>query len=219
MFRKICTITALSLLTAGALRAQGNAIRLQLEPGSQLTFDGTSTLHGFTCKTTNIQAYIDVDPSYATKDLSTIAKPIANVKIVIPVKSLQCGGELEKNMFKTLKADQFPTITYTLGTYEVAPGSASASSFVAQTNGTLNIAGKDNTIAMRVDAARVADGVVTATGQHVMKMSDYGIKPPTFMLGTLRVGNQITVKYTLKATAKNVAAAIAARTGELLAAQ
>lgn len=219
MLTKICTVAALSLLTAGALGAQGSAVRLQLEPGSQLTFDGTSTLHGFTCKTTNIQAYIDVDPSYATKDLSAIAKPIANVKVVIPVKSLQCGGELEKNMFKTLKADEFPTITYTLGTYEVAPGSASAASFAAQTSGTLNIAGKDNTIAMRVDAARVGDGIVTASGQQVIKMTDYGIKPPTFMLGTLRVGNQITVKYTLKATAKNVAEAIATRTAEMLAAQ
>lgn len=219
MFNKICTVAALSLLTAGTLGAQGSAVRLQLEPGSQLSFDGTSTLHGFTCTTTSLQAYIDVDPSYATKDLSAIAKPIASVKVVIPVKSLQCGGELEKNMFKTLKADQYPTITYTLGTYEVASGSASATSFAAQTNGTLNIAGKDNPIAMRVDAARLANGVVTATGQRAIKMSDYGIKPPTFMLGTLRVGNQITVKYTLKATAKNVAAAIAARTGELLAAQ
>ena len=219
MLKTICAVAALSLLTAGALGAQGSAVRLQLEPGSQLTFDGTSTLHGFTCKTTNIQAYIDVDPSYATKDLSSIAKPIANVKVVIPVKSLQCGGELEKNMFKTLKADQYPTITYTLGTYEVAPGSASATSFAAQTNGTLTVAGKDNPIAMRVDAARQAGGIVTATGQQVIKMSDYGIKPPTFMLGTLRVGNQITVKDTLKATAKNVAAAIAARTGDLVAAQ
>lgn len=219
MFNTIRMVAALSLLTAGTLGAQGSAVRLQLEPGSQLSFDGTSTLHGFTCKTTSLQAYIDVDPSYATKDLSAIAKPIASVKVVIPVKSLQCGGELEKNMFKTLKADQYPTITYTLGTYEVASGSASAASFAAETNGTLNIAGKDNPIAMRVEAARLGSGVVTATGQRAIKMSDYGIKPPTFMLGTLRVGNQITVKYTLKATAKNVAAAIAARTGELLAAQ
>jgi hypothetical protein len=28
-------------------------------------------------------------------------------------------------------------------------------------------------------------------------MSDYGIKPPTMMMGTIRVGDKVTVRYRL----------------------
>jgi hypothetical protein len=30
-------------------------------------------------------------------------------------------------------------------------------------------------------------------------MTDFGIKPPSFMFGTLKVGNEVTVKFNLKA--------------------
>jgi polyisoprenoid-binding protein YceI len=207
--RTALTAAAIALL-ATTLSAQTGAVRLQLAPGSQLTFDGTSTLHGFTCTTSTMQAYIDVDPSYQTASLSTIAHPIVNVQVVIPVKSLKCGGELENNMYKTLNATQFPYVIYKLTSYDMIAETAAASNFSAATKGELTIAGKANPIVMTVDAARGADGVVSATSTQAIKMSAFGIKPPTFMLGTLRVGDQLKVKFTLKATQ----AAIAAATGD-----
>jgi polyisoprenoid-binding protein YceI len=86
----------------------------------------------------------------------------------------------------------------------------SASAFAMQTKGGLTIAGTTKDIDMRVDALRAKDSVVTATGQETIQMTDFGIKPPTFMLGVLRVGNKLVVKFTLKATAKAVANARAA---------
>ena len=208
--RTVLTAAALALL-ATTLSAQTSAVRLQLAPGSQLSFEGTSTLHGFTCTTSTMQAYIDVDPSYQTANLNTIAHPIVNVQVVIPVRSLKCGGELENNMYKTLNATQFPYVIYKLTGYDVASETASASKFNAVTRGELTIAGKENPIQMTIDAARASDGVVSATAEQTIKMSAFGIKPPTFMLGTLRVGDQLKVKFTLKATQ----AAIAAATGDV----
>jgi polyisoprenoid-binding protein YceI len=208
---KIRTIAVASLmaLAAGALSAQtGTAVRLQLAPGSQLTFDGTSTLHGFTCTTKTMQAYIDVDPAYQTANLSTLAHPIVAVQVVIPVRSLSCGGELEKNMFNTLNASQYPYIVYKLASYDIVSGTASAAAFTGDTKGVLTISGKANPIAMNVGASRTSDGVVTATGEQAIKMSDFGIKPPTFMLGTLRVRDELKVRFTLKATSAAVAAAV-----------
>jgi len=208
--RTVLTAAALALL-ATTLSAQASAVRLQLAPGSQLSFEGTSTLHGFTCTTSTMQAYIDVDPSYQTANLNTIAHPIVNVQVVIPVRSLKCGGELENNMYKTLNATQFPYVIYKLTGYDVATETATASRFNAVTRGELTIAGKENPIQMTIDAARASDGVVSATAEQTIKMSAFGVKPPTFMLGTLRVGDQLKVKFTLKATQ----AAIAAATGDV----
>lgn len=210
---------AIAILSATTLGAQPNLVRLQLAPGTQLSFEGTSTLHGFTCTTTTMQAYIDVDASYKTANLTTLAHPIAGVQVVIPVKSLSCGGELEGNMRKTLNAAQYPYIIYKLGTYDLVSGTASASGFTVASQGQLTIAGKENPVTLTVKASREGDGTVSATGTQTIKMSDFGIKPPTFMLGTLRVGNELKVKFTVNATSASVASAMTELGARLAAAR
>jgi polyisoprenoid-binding protein YceI len=212
--RTVLTAGAVALL-ATTLGAQQGAVRLQLAPGSQISFDGTSTLHGFTCTTSTMQAYVDVDPGYQTSNLNTVAHPIVSVQVVIPVKSLKCGGELENNMYKTLNATQFPYVVYKLTGYDVAGPTATASSFSAVTRGALTIAGKENPLQMNVDAARSADGAVSATSAQVIKMSAYGITPPKFMLGTLRVGDELKVKFTLKMTHGAIASALSEAASQL----
>lgn len=206
ILRSAITLTA---LFSSALGAQSSsAVRLQLAPNTELSFEGTSTLHGFTCTTSTMQAYIDVDASYRTESLATVAHPIVAVQIIIPVKSLSCGGELENNMRKTLNATKFPYIIYKLSNYDVATGGASASAFTAATQGSLTIAGTEHPVALSVKASRATDGVVSATGAQTIKMSDFGVKPPTFFLGTLRVGNELKVKFTVNATSAAVASAV-----------
>ena len=206
IFTSAFTLAALFSSAVGA--QSSSAVRLQLAPNTQLSFEGTSTLHGFTCTTSTMQAYIDVDPSYKTESLATVARPIVAVQIVIPVKSLACGGELENNMRNTLNAQKYPYIIYKLSNYDVIAGTASTSAFTASTQGTLTIAGAEHPVALTVKASRAADGVVSATGAQTIKISDFGIKPPTFFLGTLRVGNELKVKFTVNATSAAVASAI-----------
>src|SRR5205809_6227132 len=105
--RKSLVIASALLAAATAANAQSaSAVRLRLDPGSELTIAGTSTLHDFHCKTNKINAYVDVDPGY-TKDLTKVSRPIAAVKVNIVVKTLTCGnGQMDRNMYNTLKADE-----------------------------------------------------------------------------------------------------------------
>jgi YceI-like domain. len=186
--------------------AAQQSVRMQLLPGSTLTGEGTSTMHGFTCKTDKMEAFIDVDPAFRVKQLTEVAHPIVKTRIVIPVKSLKCGeGKMDKNMYETLKADENPTITYVLSTYTLLQGSATETAFGANTEGVLTIVGKDKTIAMPIKATRGADGSATATGKYALLMTDFGIKPPKFMFGALKVGNQVTVTFNIKAGSAAVA--------------
>jgi polyisoprenoid-binding protein YceI len=189
------TIAALATAATTAGAQSASAIRLRLLPGTELSISGTSNVHDFHCKTNKINAYIDVDPGY-TKDLTKVARPIVSVKVNIAVKSLSCGNrKMDENMYATLKADQNQLIRYTLSGYDILNGSATA--FAAKTNGTLTILGKDKTVAMKVDATRLAEGKATAEGEETLLMSDFGIKPPSFMFGTMRVGNEVKVKFNL----------------------
>jgi polyisoprenoid-binding protein YceI len=199
MRKTLLTVSALmaAATTAGAQSA--NAIRLRLDPASELTVEGTSSLHAWHCKTNKINAYVDVDPGY-TKDLTKLARPIAAVKVNIVVKTLTCGNaQMDRNMYNTLKADENQLIKYTLSGYDILDGTASPTSFAAKTTGTLAIAGQTKTIDMKISAERLGDGKAVAQGEQRLLLTDFGIKPPSFMFGTLKVGNEIKVKFNLKA--------------------
>ena len=197
--RKIFFIASALIATNAAVSAQGpSAIRLRLEPGSLLSISGTSSLHDFTCKTQKMNVYVDVDPNY-TKDLTKISNPIVSVQVNIPVRNLKCdNGKIDENMYKTLKADKNAVITYILSGYDILAGSASANGFAAKTKGTLTVAGQKHGVDMRVNARSLGAGKATAEGEHAVLMTDFGIKPPSFMLGTLKVGNEIKIKFNIK---------------------
>lgn len=199
MRKTLLTISAL-MAAASTAGAQGaNAIRLRLDPASELTVEGTSSMHDWHCKTNKLNAYVDVDPGY-TKDLTKVARPIAAVKVNIVVKTLSCGNsQMDRNMYSTLKADENQLIKYTLSGYDILSGSVSPTSFAAKTNGTLAIAGETRPIEMKISAERTGDGKAVATGEQTLLLSDFGIKAPSFMFGTLKVGNEVKVKFTLKA--------------------
>jgi polyisoprenoid-binding protein YceI len=195
----LLTVSALMAAAATAGAQGANAIRLRVDPASQLTIEGTSSMHAWHCKTDKINAYVDVDPGY-TKDLTKVARPIAAVKVNIVVKSLSCGNsQMDRNMYSTLKADENQLIKYTLSGYDILSGSVSPTSFAAKTTGTLLIAGEEKPIQMKISAERTANGQAIATGEQTLLLSDFGIKAPSFMFGTLKVGNEVKVKFTLKA--------------------
>ena len=194
-------------LAATATHAQGtDGVSLELRPGSELSFEGTSTLHGFHCKTTKLQATVQVDPAYSAARLSELRRPLKTVEVVIPVKSLTCGNKgLEENLRKTLKADQYPDIRYELSTYQVPSTSLTDNGFTLQTVGKVTVAGKQSTIEMPIQAERHSDGNAKAIATQSLLMTDFGIKPPVFMLGTLKTGNKITVSFKLNVAPQSLA--------------
>lgn len=205
----LMTSALIAVAASGAIAQGPSAIRLRLEPGSELSISGTSSMHAFECKTSKMNAYVDVDPGYM-KDLTRIARPIANVQVNIVVKTLSCGNKtMDKNMFATLKADKTENqiIRYTLSGYDIID--ASTSQFGAKTTGTLVIGGKSKVVAMNISAERQGAGKASAKGEQSLLMSDFGIKPPSFMFGTLKVGDEIKVKFNLK-TGPELIAQIAA---------
>ncbi len=199
MRKTLLTVSSLLTTAATAGAQSASAIRLRLDPASEVTVEGTSSMHDWHCKTNKISAYVDVDPAY-TKDLTKVTRPIAAVKVNIVVKSLSCGNsQMDRNLYGTLKADENQVIQYTLSGYDLLNGSVSPSSFAASTNGTLSIAGETKSIEMKISAERQADGKAVAQGEQTLLLTDFGIKPPSFMFGALKVGNEVKVKFTLKA--------------------
>ena len=213
MRKTLMTVSAMMAVAATAGAQSSSAIRLRLDPTSEVTIEGTSSLHAFHCKTNKMMAYVDVDPGY-TKDLTKVSRPIVSVKVNIVVRTLTCGnGQMDKNMYSTLGADKNPLIKYSMSGYDILNGSTSPAAFVAKTTGTLMVAGQEKVISMKINAERLSDGKATAQAEQTILMSDFGIKAPSFMLGTLKVGNEVTVKFNLKVGPELLAQLAAATNG------
>jgi polyisoprenoid-binding protein YceI len=196
------TIAAALLATlAGTATTQTapQSVRLTVLTGSKVTVDGGSNLHSWSCTADSVDARIDADAAIARLGAAA-PKAVDKAQIRIPVTGLKCGdGTMDKNLYKALKASANPSIAYQLTAVETVPG-ADADHFTLKATGTLTIAGAEKPITMAIATTRQPNGTLKATGAVPLLMTDFGIKPPTAILGTLRTKDQVTVRFELVMT-------------------
>jgi hypothetical protein len=187
---------------ATAADTHGVPLPLTLGAGSTVWLDGTSSLHEFESRTSDFSARFQRDP--ATREPVDVAgldqlirtSGVTGLDVDIPVAAMRSGKSgLDKNMQKTLKADQFPSIRFQLGRYALTATSA-ADTAAVQAEGTLTVAGHERPSTLNARAYRSAQGV-WVEGTQSLLMTDFGIRPPTMMLGALKVGDRVTVHYRL----------------------
>lgn len=192
---------AVLVLAATAASAGAQSARYTLAPTSSVTVEGTSNIHAWHATSTELATTIQVAlPASA-------GSTVESVTLSLPVTSLRSGkGGLDKNLYKALKAERNPTITFVMKTYSSSPG-ADAGSFDATVGGILAVNGVEREVTATATMTADAKGVLTAAGSTTFKMTDFGIKPVTALLGTIRTGDAVTVKFELSgAPAEGIAA-------------
>ena len=205
MTTRYMTSLALTALLTIAGSASAQSIRLAVAPESKLWIEGGSNLHDWSCKASSIDATIEVDEAFLKSTSPTLLK---KVQVKVPVRNLKCGhGGMDNNLYKALKADDVADISYILGTFDVIP--SAADSFTVKSVGTLQIAGAEKTVNMDITASKLTDGSIRANGELPLLMTDFGVKPPTAMFGTLRTDNKVTVKFSLLVGPQTITAASA----------
>ena len=185
MKRILIAAAALFLVLAGVAAAD----RFVPAKGSLIRIEGTSTLHDWKMEGTSIGGSVTAPPL----EQWTKAAPAGEASISIPVTSIRSEhAKMDKLMAEALKAGANPTIRYELTNAVVAqPGAP----FVLNTRGKLTIAGVTRDVDMQITGNRNPNNTYTLTGQLPIRMSDYGIKPPTAMLGTIKTGNDVKVTF------------------------
>jgi polyisoprenoid-binding protein YceI len=157
---------------------------LALSSTSKIWFDGTSNVKSFSCSAKKLDLDIASDAD------ATPAKIVKSASLSIPVSQIDCkNGTMNGHMRDALKADKNPAITWKLSSYRV-DGTA------VVIDGTLTIAGRENPIELRGIGA-ATNGTITLKGTKVLKMTEFGVKPPSLMFGTMKVADPITVSFDL----------------------
>jgi polyisoprenoid-binding protein YceI len=197
----------LALVVAAATAGAQATTRIPVASTSKLWIEGTSNVHNWKCDATTLDAAIDID-GLAAQFAATAPKMLKKVSVKVPVKSLKCGHDkMNDNLYKALKADDTSEISYIMATFESVAGETK-DDFTLKTVGTLKIAGTESEVTMDVAATRLPDGTLTATGTVPIKMTAFGVKPPTAMFGAIKAGDEVKVKFELSIGAKVIAAAL-----------
>jgi polyisoprenoid-binding protein YceI len=199
---------AAALLIPGALLGAGThaAGRLTMAPESRLWVEGTSTVRSYTCSATKVDGTVGFQGEPGAS-LEEVGRAVDAVEIEVPVAALDCrNGTMNEHMRKALKAADNPVIRYRMTSREIAPR-ADSSGLTAKLTGTLSMAGREREIEMTADAVQEANGRYRVTGSEELRMTEFGIKPPSLMLGTLKVHDKVVVRYEVVLTNPDVAAA------------
>jgi polyisoprenoid-binding protein YceI len=158
-----------------------------------MKLSGTSTLHNWVMNAQTFTGEAQFIFNVSNADQLKSIKSLSFNLVVTDLKSGEKG--LDKNAYKALKTDQYKDILYKLASATVMP--EQDGKYLIKTQGALTIAGVTKNVSMDVYAVINKDGSITCTGSNKLKMTDYQVKPPKFMLGAMKTGDDITLNYTL----------------------
>ena len=168
---------------------------LTLQPESRLWIKGTSTVRSFECKAGALDAKVESTGPGATAALMSGTKAVTSAEVSILADRLDCGnGTMNSHMKKALKATEHPTIRFRIASYTLAK---SAEGMKADLTGTLTLGGVEKPVTVSAIGKDEGDGKLRVNGTYELRMTEYGLKPPTLMMGTMRVNERVNVGFDL----------------------
>lgn len=168
----------LSMAGAQSFKLDNNA--------SSLEVLGTSTLHDWeiTAEELNGSAQVSSENN---------AHSINSLNFQVKVEGLKSGkSAMDNNTYEALNSDDYATIDYVLK--EVVSSSKNGNYYDLNTKGALTIAGCTKVITIPVKT-EINGNKMVCTGQVTFKMTDFKVEPPTALLGTVKTGDEITIKF------------------------
>jgi YceI-like domain len=161
-------------------------------PGSVITFDteskvwveGTSTVKAYKCAAKSIVAEMQEGPEGSSANVAQLVK---SAVVTVATEALECGnGTMNEHMRKALKQSEHPNVSFTLDSYTLDP--------TGLLKGKLQIAGQEKEVEF---PATITDnnGTIRVVGSKQINMKEWGVKPPSLMLGTMKVNPVVTINF------------------------
>jgi polyisoprenoid-binding protein YceI len=179
-----------ALVLCNLLQAQ-SLYKITDSKDMDMKLSGTSTLHNWAMDAKAFSG--DAEFKIGADGQLTALRSLTFSLVVANLKGSESG--LNKNAYKALKADEYKDIDYKLLSATIVHEKDNR--YLIKAHGSLTIAGLTNEVSMDVECMVNEDKTITCTGSEKLNMTDYAVKPPTFMLGAMKTGDAITLNFTL----------------------
>jgi polyisoprenoid-binding protein YceI len=173
-------ITLLAVLVIGMM---ASAQFIRPPQAASLIISGTSNLHDWESKATQVNISGKFDAANGS------FRGVEGLVVQVPVKSIKSekGKTMDSKTYDALLADAHPTIVFTATSVAVSGNSITVP-------GNLKIAGKTQPATLKATWKSVSGGI-QISGSYALKMTDFGIAPPTALMGTMKTGDGVTLEY------------------------
>jgi polyisoprenoid-binding protein YceI len=156
-----------------------------LDSKSTFSVAGTSTLHDWEMKSASGTGTANL--TIANSKLSEIE----SLSVTLLAESVKSEKKsMDKVAYETLKTDKNKNIKYVLKSAE------KVNETTWELTGTYTIAGVSKVYKTTVKTTVTKDGL-NLQGTNKITFTDFGMKSPTAMLGTIKTGQDLTIKFNL----------------------
>jgi hypothetical protein len=181
-------LTLSSALTSSIANAQ---IKYQSVGGVKLVIEGTSNIHDWDMKS---------DKGYCSSlfDITQTGtlNGVSYINFTVPAESLKSDHKgMDKNTYKALNTEKYSNISFTASSVNIKP--VGATGYLLTAKGRLTISGVTKEVVIAATGTMNPDKSISYTGAYKLKMTDYNVEPPSLMLGAIKTGEFITVKFNL----------------------
>jgi polyisoprenoid-binding protein YceI len=175
-------------LALGSLATMGfvSSDTLLLQPESRIWVKGSSTVRDYTCNAKTIAATIEA--ASAETAALPLDQLVSSAQVSVAVAGLECGnGTMNEHMRKALKANEYPQLEFALAGYQIVDAGN------VTLKGDLTMAGRTLPIEISGTITELEGGLIRVAASKQLKMTEWAIKPPSLMLGTLKVHDPVTI--------------------------
>ena len=193
MPKNVFIILMLNLSLFNVLIAQDRAnMILTVAPKSELTIIGKTNVNTFTCRYTEVMS--------DTLNIEVIRNKgdymIDNAEMTFHVSAFDCGNAMMNEDFKDLlNADEFPVIRVNFKSLYMTPGQSKEimGSIIAQ----FELAGTEGASPINILKKPEKSQTNDYFGFTNLDITNFGLEPPTKMMGMIKVKKDIKVEFDL----------------------
>lgn len=157
--------------------------QLQTVQQSSIKIQGTSTIHDWE----SVVKEVEIAASFSKQGGLWIG--VEQLSVNMPVRSIESGKKLmNSKTYEALNAKDYPIITFQF------KETMALTDTEIKVFGSLSIAGVTNEIELSANYI-LNDQEITISGLYPLNMRDFGIDPPTAMMGSIKTGELVELSY------------------------
>lgn len=190
--KKTAKTAAVSAETTRATVAPAE-VKITFLPESKLSLNGDSSLRKYSSTAQALQL------SGGGKAVANSVLPFTptEVSMRLQVKDLKSGdGTLDDHMYEAMQAEKFQTIEMKLDQFELKDSESATAA------GSLTVAGVTRPVVLQLSLSQDGEKIIIRGTKNLL-MTDFGIQPPTMMMGTIKTKNEIEINFNVICTTEN----------------
>jgi polyisoprenoid-binding protein YceI len=190
MKRKAILLITLAVITLMMNVGYSQLLKVK---SNKMSVQGSSTLHDWESTITKAEW----KGNFKIENLSLI--DIKDVEVKIPVESIKStkGKMMDGKTYDAFNYEKFPFIIYT-----VVSAKINSATGTIDAQGNLAMAGATRPVSVQAKYKVLPSGDVQISATKTFKMSDFRMEPPTAMMGSIKVGDEVTVNFDVIINAK-----------------